>query len=497
MNLTSLTIIPFWILCSCSTEPLYNARELEVINGSFEATGGSVTDWDQVEGWQGRTGGIRDDGFYSPVDGSCYAYQQGNGTWITQETAHLIQEGKTYTLTMWTRSVNRPGNGARTTLQAGFFREGKEIATAGKDVNAPRLQGAAADTPNDDGANVWIDGAYRHQFNEVHMYQPLTSDPIEDPWLVVENSGYDRISDELGWAVGNVIAGDHKYIYGTIYLDQPPWYSSLTMTRVTSEDQPNYQWSDPELVLDHSGSEFPWVLDAHGYYDDSTGRLWMSWGGGICYVSEMDPETGMLMGNPASKEFDDHPKGMHTPVATWPETRPGWNGDQWSYAWNEGPALYKNNRYWYFLASYGHLGLNYTIRMGRGTNPAGPFYDKHGTSLMEFDEERNTYGNALLMGAEGEQLVPGHPHIWEENGFYYLGYDFRKDLGEEIDYMGIRRLYWVDDWPTVWMPVEVSFSSDDHPEVIGKPLSIGFRNIGETDSELAVDHITVGISKHQ
>jgi len=468
---------------------------LQVDQLSFENSEGKDLPWNQVDGWEGNSGGIRNNGFYSPPHGQGYAYQKGGGSWITGKTNHLIQAGTSYTLKLWSRSVNEPGNSSTTILHAGFLNGEQDIVTQKKNVNAPRLKGAAATEANDDGANVWIDGEYRHQFNEVHMYQPLSSDPISDPWLVLEKSGYDRINRELGWAVGNVIAGDKKYIYGTLYQDRPPWYSSLTLTRVLSEELPDYQWSDPELVLEHSGSEFPWVLDAHGYFDDSTGRLWMSWGGGICYVTEMDPETGMLLGDPESKEFDDHPQEMHVPVATWPETRDGWSGDQWSNAWNEGPALYKHGGYWYFLASYGHLGENYTIRLGRGSSPTGPFFDKHGVDLMTFDTERNAFGNTLLLGAEGEQLVPGHPHIWEEQGKFYIGYDFRKDGREEMDYMGIRRLYWIDGWPTIWMPVEVKFHADDHPELIGKSLSIGFRNSGEEGSELAVDLISVTIEK--
>ena len=483
------------MVISCAAEPENRDEDQTIHNASFEIPGGSASDWKDVEGWSGNSGGIHDNGFYSPPDGNSYAYQKGEGTWIIQETGHVIQAGKTYTLKLWTRSVNEPGNTGMTTLQAGFLQDGDEVVSIEKNVNAPELKGAAATEPNDDGANVWIDGEYRHQFNEVHMYQPIASDPIDDPWLVVENSGYDRISRDLGWAVGNVIAGEKKFIFGTLYKDRPPWYSSLTMTRVLSEDLPDYQWSDPELVLEHSGSEFPWVLDAHGFYDDSTGRLWMSWGGGICYVSEIDPETGMLKGHPESKEFDDQPEELHTAVATWPETRPDWEGDDWSYPWNEGPALYKHEGTWYFLASYGHLGLNYTIRMGRGSSPAGPFYDKEGLAMMDFDQERNAYGNSLLLGAEGKQLVPGHPHIWEENGKYYLGYDFRKVADEEMDYMGIRRLYWMDGWPTIWMPVEVSLKADDYPELIGQRLSIGFRNAGEAGSELAVDKVSVSVSE--
>jgi hypothetical protein len=461
---------------------------------SFELIGVQKAGWEDVHGWDGASGGIRSNGFYSPPDGHSYAYQKSQGKWIYRETGHIVQAGKTYTLQLWSRSVNQPGNTATTRVQAAFLTDGEPMVSIEKDVSTPRLKGAAASEPNDDGANIWLDGQYRHQFNEVHMYQPISADPLEDPWLVVENSGYDRISGELGWAVGNVIAGPHKYIYGTLYQDHPPWYSSLTMTRAISEDPPDYQWTKPELVLEHSGSEFPWVLDAYGFYDDATGKLWMAWGGGVCYITEMDPSTGMIKGNPESKEYDDHPEGMHTAVATWPETREGWNGDQWSNAWIEGPALYKRNGFWYFLASYGHLGKNYTIRLGRGASPTGPFYDKQGLDMMEFEEERNSFGNTLLLGAEGEQLVPGHPHIWEENGAYFMGFDFRKDRREKMDYMGIRRLYWIDDWPTIWMPVAVTFHADDHPEWIGKKLEIGFRNAGEPGSELGVDLVTVSFT---
>lgn len=480
------------ILFGCVSSGAYPSDSvMEKDQMSFETTGGKEANWMQVKGWEGNSGGIRNNGYYSPPHGQAYACQKGGGNWITLETDYLIQAGTKYTLKLWARSVNQPGIPDQTILRAGFLHGDREIVTRKENLNPPRLKGAAATEPNDDGANVWIDGEYRHQFNEVHMYQSLSSDPIQDPWLVVNGSGYNRISRDLGWAVGNIIAGNKKFIYGTRYQDWPPWYSSLTLTRVISEKLPDYQWSDPELVLEHAGSEFPWVLDAHGYFDESTGRLWMAWGGGICYVSQMDPETGLLMGDPESKEFDDHPPGMHVAVATWPETESGWSGDQWSSAWNEGPSLYKHGGYWYFFASYGHLGEDYTIRVGRGHAPTGPFYDKHGLDLMKFDAERNTFGNSLLLGAEGEQLVPGHPHIWEEQGKFYMGYDFRKNPGEEMDFMGIRRLYWLDGWPSIWIPVELSFQADDHPELIGKKLSIAFRNEGEERSELGVDLISV------
>ncbi|MEM7538431.1 MAG: family 43 glycosylhydrolase [Chloroflexota bacterium] len=244
--------------------------------------------------------------------------------------------------------------------------------------------------------------------------------------------------------------------------------------------------------------EAPWTIDAHMTFDDESGRLWMTWGGGTVYVSEMDPSDGMLLSHPPDPEFDTHPAGTHTAVATW-------NGDEWTDGndWFEGAALYKytdeqQNRYWYFFASYGHLAENYTIRMGRGDSPTGPFYDKEGVGLLEWDAEEREFGNSILLGAEGGADNPGHPHLWTEtrNGqsITYMGYDY-VDLFDRtrIDRFGIRQIHWVNGWPTVWTPLTVSFAADEYPELIGQPLGMSLGNVGEQNSVAAFDFINVDV----
>lgn len=238
------------------------AQEIQLVNPSFEqlGTGVIIKNWDQIDRWSTSSGvnsGVQKNEYYSPVDGEWYAYQDGGGDYIYQETDHTISAGETYTLKLWARSINNAGNTARTTAEARFYYDDVTIATASADVNVPQLKGAAATTPNDDGANVWIDGDYRHQFSDVHMVQPLTSDPIDDEWTIVENSGYEAI-DGLGWAVGNVIAGDQKYIYGTLYRDNPAnFFSSITMTKVLASEDQDYTWSEPVTLISHAGTEFP------------------------------------------------------------------------------------------------------------------------------------------------------------------------------------------------------------------------------------------------
>ncbi|MHC5075537.1 MAG: family 43 glycosylhydrolase [Planctomycetota bacterium] len=467
-----------WIFAQSSKPTKKSAsvsgKNVNVINPSFES---AATGWSDI-----ITGNSE---FYSPVDGLSYATREGGAGYTNQETDHTITASETYTLKVWARSINERKNDAETIAEVRFHHGTETIASVKKKVNPVTLSGAPEEISNDDGGNIWIDQGYRHEFADKHFYQKLSDDPLTDEWEVSnDEENYLR-----GMAVGPIITPEGlKAAYYCRYRDRDDRWSSIHFITAVSGGSPAYKWSEPKTVLSHVGDEDPWVIDPHLFYDDDTGKLWMTWGGGTLYVCEMDPTDGMLLEHPEDKEFDSHPE-YHTAVATWPEGRDGWNGDEWSYAWMEGGSIYKHNGYWYFFACYGHLGRNYTIRMGRGTSPAGPFYDKNGIDLMKFDPDRNKYGCTLILGAEGSQENPGHPHVWQENGRFYMGLDYTKD---RRDVFGIRELHWVHDWPVVaYTPIEITFKSDDHPDAMGKKLGISFRNAGDPNSTAAFDHASL------
>lgn len=469
--------------------------EIDVISKFLKNPGFEEGD----SGWENlETGSFE---YFAPVDGERYAKLESGTGYVGQLTDTTVEAGKTYTVTLWTRSLLSDayvedllspsgdwpsGNSTRAEAAIELYNQMGTLDSITIDVQAKPLTGDAARVPADDGCNVWIDGDYRVALvGDYSFFQLLSEDPISSPWALVQHP-----DGPEGMAVGQIITAQGlKALYVTDY--EEPDFSQIWVSQATGSP-PNYSWSPAEVIIANYTDEDPWVLDAHLFQDEADGRLFLSWGGQPFRVTELNPETGKILGDPASPLFDEHPPGTHVPVANW-------SGDEWTDGndWFEGPALFKRGEYWYLLGSYGNLSLNYTIRMGRGTSPTGPFYDKKGRNLNAFDPLGQEFGNSFLLGDDADQVAPGHPHVWEESGKHYLGYDYRKSKSVddvESDYIGIRRLHFENGWPTIWTPVEIRLKADDHADAVGQNLGIRFRNSGELGSVLGVDHVTLLVS---
>ncbi|MEJ6952241.1 arabinan endo-1,5-alpha-L-arabinosidase [Natronospora cellulosivora (SeqCode)] len=203
----------------------------------------------------------------------------------------------------------------------------------------------------------------------------------------------------------------------------------------------------------------PNAIDAH-VCDTPDGRKYFIYGsffGGI-FIKELDRKTGMPI-NP-----DEHYQGeciARKPVDSYIDGP-------------EGAAIIYNSetKYYYLFLSYGWLGDDYDIRVGRSKDIRGPYLDYKGESML---------GNALGMKMAGSyHFKASHPYAgndreaWEFAGFrgpghgvpfyapekeeYFFVHHVRdgaqifckqeKDRQSfKMHYMLIRRMYFLDAWP--------------------------------------------------
>lgn len=181
------------------------------------------------------------------------------------------------------------------------------------------------------------------------------------------------------------------------------------------------------------------AIDANIIEDAASGEQYMLYGSfwGGCYILHLNKETGL-----AAEE------GIGTCLAV----RPSWMDGS-----IEGPYMiyHPGTDYYYLFVSYGSLRSDYNIRIGRSRNITGPFYDFHGRSLADADDDDNTTGLMISCGyrwLDGTPyMAPGHNSVlMNPDGRMFLISHIREmnfKTEPEPSTMQIRQLYLTpDEW---------------------------------------------------
>lgn len=402
--LVALVLFQNIILANGATQ-----SEVAIENYSFESG---------KSGWKG-TGSVGSKYGFAAPSGVSYASLSPGQHLSQQNVITSIKEDSTYLVTFYARSMNPLGTEASSEAKVSFQLDngGTKVEHSKAVTVDPSLpKGAASEVPNDDGGNVWFDGNYRLQASEVIMFQRKDKDPLKDLWYVSS-----ELPEPANYAPGPIHTPQGlKSIYATAAANGKPVADGCVDACDDCEAEgdcatavlpdgclceatiipvhltgtaPNYGFRiDPRgPVLKHSSmkptnvftSYFPSPGDAHLFYDDDTDRLWyvpletqfchftlrtlkkfnpschrMVWGGWTLYVTELDPSTGRMLGDPEDVEVDNcinSNPSCATPVLSFaPSIREGgkgqipdgWEGDEWSAAsYVEGPALFKHGGY--------------------------------------------------------------------------------------------------------------------------------------------------------
>jgi arabinan endo-1,5-alpha-L-arabinosidase len=191
---------------------------------------------------------------------------------------------------------------------------------------------------------------------------------------------------------------------------------------------PNYQWVDRGMVIDsESGFAFN-AIDPSIFHDDSTGRMWMTFGSfwsGV-FISELNPTTG--------KPFSTSAINLARNPVNPPNAI-------------EAPYLYEREGFYYLFVNWGNccdgVDSTYEIRVGRSTSPTGPFL----TSARGNPSMLSGSGN-LFLDTEGDFIGPGHLSIFSEGGAEFFSYHYYDGDDQGRSKLNIRYLHWTSDgWP--------------------------------------------------
>lgn len=218
------------------------------------------------------------------------------------------------------------------------------------------------------------------------------------------------------------------------------------------------------VAVDTWGTDdtFPNAIDAHVIWEGE--RCWLVYGsffGGI-YIKELDPKTGL--------SADGQPKNLGRCISR-KAKNPPIDGP-------EGAAVIfvPDTGYYYLFQSYGWLGENYDIRVGRSRSVTVPYTDRLGRDMVEqamgqklanswrFNASAPNAGSDAPDWQWGGFFGPGHgvPFFDPVRKCYFFVHHVRdgSPSNRTVDkrdgrvsyrqhYMMIRPMFFVDGWPVL------------------------------------------------
>lgn len=250
--------------------------------------------------------------------------------------------------------------------------------------------------------------------------------------------------------------------YRMYYSATKAFGSSESKIWLAVADHPLGPFENRGVVADTWGTDdtYPNAIDPHIVWEKEKEYLvYGSFFGGI-YIKELDSRTGL----PA----DGDPRALGTCISRRAPEGPidGPEGAAVIYVPETG--------YYYLFQSYGWLGDDYDIRVGRSRAVTGPYTDIHGCDLKEASMGLKIAGSYQFPASApnvrdngngwkwGGIRGPGHgvPFHDPVSGRYFFVHHFRDgaainriyDQKEDrasykIHYMMIRPMFFVNDWP--------------------------------------------------
>jgi arabinan endo-1,5-alpha-L-arabinosidase len=198
-----------------------------------------------------------------------------------------------------------------------------------------------------------------------------------------------------------------------------PWTEKGTVVVSTNNAVRQTNAIDPTVVVTPAGEH--WM-----YY----GSAW----DGI-YALKLDPTTGLANSN----------GDIGVRVANRGYTSGKYNGNI------EGAEIIYNpdqKKYYLFIA-YDWLETKYNVRVGKGDNPQGPFYDFNGADINTDVDHGPMIVAPYQFNGHGGWQGTSHCTVFDDgSGNYYIGHQGRPGINKYFMDLHVRKLFWTKDgWP--------------------------------------------------
>lgn len=238
------------------------------------------------------------------------------------------------------------------------------------------------------------------------------------------------------WAPFVVKVGGEYRLYYSLSSDT----GRLSVIGLATATNPEGPWVEKDLVVTSAADGTvqtnaidPTVVVTPG------GEHWFYYGSAYdgIYKLRLDPATGLAMIN-GDKGSRVAQRGFTNGII---------NGNI------EGPEVIYNETQgmYYMFIAYDWLQTKYNVRVGRSTNPEGPFLDFNGLDInTDVDNAPMILAPYKFKDHSGWQGV-SHPGVFKDNdGQYYMGHQGRPGENSFFMVFHVRKIHWTEDgWPIV------------------------------------------------
>ena len=200
----------------------------------------------------------------------------------------------------------------------------------------------------------------------------------------------------------------------------------LATNKTLNPKSPAFDWKDRGLVIGSNSKDSFNAIDP-GVIRTPGDRLWMSFGSffsGIKLI-ELNIHTGL-------------PDRRHRHI--------------YSLAWHrtiEASQIFHYGAWYYLFVNWGYccrgIHSTYNIRVGRSRRITGPYFDAHGTNMLQG-------GGTLFLNTIGPFIGPGQAGVFENHGTLYFTCHFYNGLRHGLSQLSILRMIFNSaGWPKLML----------------------------------------------